>query len=106
MQCLIASPGLAPHLTCLCAAHRFDQVRFTRSADEAGTKDVNAPDTGLVQALLFDVKDRNQIGYVTPGRGRHFCCSPELVSKTGCSPGKLIVKPTAGDNQVKLAMQF
>lgn len=73
---------------------------MSRPAEEASIYKANDGQTGLVQALLFDVRDRNRVGYVSSGRGRHFCCSPELVGRTGCTVGKLIVSPTSGDNEV------
>ncbi|CAI6011774.1 unnamed protein product [Closterium sp. NIES-65] len=58
-----------------------------------------AGQTGRIEALLFEVKDRDRIGYASASNIRAFCCSPELVQRTGCNPGHIIVRPRDGDNQ-------
>jgi hypothetical protein len=39
------------------------------------------------------VHDRDRIGYTTAdGMTRRYCCTKELVAKTKCFPGRLIVQ--------------
>ena len=45
--------------------------------------------TGLIQAVIFEVNDRDLIGYPTP-TGYRYCCTKELVSKTKCFQDRLI----------------
>eukprot|EP00271_Cylindrocystis_brebissonii_P009131 TRINITY_DN23798_c0_g1_i1.p1 TRINITY_DN23798_c0_g1~~TRINITY_DN23798_c0_g1_i1.p1 ORF type:complete len:527 (-),score=95.10 TRINITY_DN23798_c0_g1_i1:937-2517(-) len=78
---------------------RFTNLKFSRSESEAAEHSPTAGPTGLVQALMFDVGDRNRVGYTAPTQARYFCCSQELVRKTGCTQGKIIVSPVDGDQQ-------
>ncbi|CAI5998465.1 unnamed protein product [Closterium sp. NIES-65] len=77
---------------------RFDNLKFHRPLSEAQVSPI-AGQTGRIEALLFEVKDRDRIGYASASNIRAFCCSPELVQRTGCNPGHIIVRPRDGDNQ-------
>lgn len=77
---------------------RFQHLTFHRPIWEARDAPAAGP-TGLIEALLFEVGDRARIGYTSPTGTRSFCCTPELVRKTGCNPGHLIVKPSEVDAQ-------
>lgn len=77
---------------------RFDDLKFHRPLSEARVAPI-AGQTGLIEALLFEVKDRDRIGYASADNMREFCCSSELVQRTGCNPGHIIVRPRDGDNQ-------
>lgn len=77
---------------------RFDHLQLFRPESEAADAPA-AGQTGLVEALLFEVGDRNRVGYTSVSGTRSFCCSPELVRKTGCNPGHVIIRPHDGDNQ-------
>ena len=44
---------------------------------------------GLIQAVIFEVNDRDLIGYPTP-TGYRYCCTKELVPKTKCFQDRLI----------------
>ncbi len=52
------------------------------------------PRAGLVQAVLFEVHDRDLIGHPTPG-GHRYCCTKELVPKTKCFQDRLIYQAGA-----------
>ncbi|GJP36064.1 hypothetical protein CLOM_g20597 [Closterium sp. NIES-68] len=77
---------------------RFDHLEFHRPEEEA-QRAPRTGKTGLIEALLFDVEDRDRIGYATSEKTRSFCCTPELVQRTGCNPGHVIVRPRDGDHQ-------
>ncbi|CAI5937712.1 unnamed protein product [Closterium sp. NIES-64] len=77
---------------------RFDHLEFHRPAEEA-QRSPQVGKTGRIEALLFDVEDRDRIGYATSAKTRSFCCTPELVQRTGCNPGHVIVRPRDGDHQ-------
>jgi len=71
---------------------RFSNVVFERPksvANEYGPRD---GDTGLVQAGVCDVNDRDRIGYSADGYSRRYCCDKDLVAKTRCYPGRVIVQ--------------
>lgn len=85
---------------------RFDNIKFTRPVSEAAEHSPSDGSTGLVQALVFEVGDRRHVGYTSATEVRSFCCSQELVKKTDCSPGKVIVKPNAGDKTWPRVIDF
>mmetsp|Transcript_1135 Transcript_1135/g.2014 ORF Transcript_1135/g.2014 Transcript_1135/m.2014 type:complete len:521 (-) Transcript_1135:1470-3032(-) len=77
---------------------RFSKVQFFRPPSIAAEYGSTDGDTGLVQAVVFEVHDRDRIGYTTAdGMTRRYCCTKELVAKTRCYPGRLIVQPHAGN---------
>lgn len=77
---------------------RFSKVQFYRPEAVAAEYASTDGDTGLVQAVVFEVHDRDRIGYTTAdGMTRRYCCTKELVAKTRCYPGRLIVQPHAGN---------
>lgn len=78
---------------------RFEDLTFRRPDDEAAAAAMSGP-TGLIEALVFEVGDRNQIGYLSSSGMRAFCCTPELVERTGCQAGRIIIRPRDGTNQV------
>lgn len=61
--------------------HRPDSVANQYGPDEGWT--------GLIQAVLFEVNDRDKIGYPT-AQGYRYCCVKELVPKTKCHLDRLI----------------
>ena len=58
----------------------FDNVAFHRT-DTKGLR-ADQGDTGKVQVLLFDVKDRDLIGYMRPNLNiRQYCCTEDLAKE-------------------------
>jgi hypothetical protein len=89
---------------------RFNKVAFRRSldavADAAATAAEEEEENGgnennnggseensLVQAVVFEVNDRDRVGFVTEDGGRRYCCDEELAKTSGCAPGRVIVRP-------------
>lgn len=68
---------------------RFTKLEFARPDNVASQYDARELYTGLIQAVIFEVNDRNLIGYPTADRYR-YCCTKELVSMTKCHQDKLI----------------
>jgi hypothetical protein len=64
-------------------------LEFHRPASVANQFAADEGFTGLVQAVVFEVNDRELIGYGTP-QGRRYCCTKELVPKTKCFQDRLI----------------
>ena len=50
-------------------------------------------ENAVVQAVVFEVNDRDRVGYVTEDGGRRYCCDEALAKTSGCSPGRVIVRP-------------
>lgn len=76
-------------------------MKFIRPAHEAEFAPVSGQ-SGLVEALLFEVGDLGRVGYTSRTGTRSFCCSQELVARTGCNPGHIIIRPRSGDKQVSV----
>ena len=68
---------------------KFTKLEFARPASVAAQFDPDDRYTGLIQAVIFEVNDRNLIGYPTP-MGYRYCCTKELVPKTKCYQDRLI----------------
>ena len=77
------------------------KLEFHRSASAAQAFEPDEQYTGLIQAVLFEVNDRDKIGQTTP-QGYRYCCTKELVSKTACHIDRLIVKVRGDADQCLL----
>ncbi|KAL1191693.1 hypothetical protein V5N11_025845 [Cardamine amara subsp. amara] len=75
---------------------RFDDVTFVRTIESASKQNPMQSTTGLVEAIIFEVKDRNRIG-------GHFlkteaiCCTPDLADTGSCSLGEVIINRESKD---------
>ncbi|KAK9785184.1 hypothetical protein WJX73_002774 [Symbiochloris irregularis] len=70
---------------------KFTQLEFARSQAIASQFEPDEGYTGLIQAVIFEVQDRNLIGYPTP-YGYRYCCTKDIVPKTKCHQDRLIVQ--------------
>ena len=70
---------------------RFTKLEFQRPQAVASAFARDEGFTGLIQAVVFEVNDRDLIGYPS-AQGMRFCCTKELVSKTKCHQDRLIVQ--------------
>ncbi|KAK9909695.1 hypothetical protein WJX75_006282 [Coccomyxa subellipsoidea] len=68
---------------------KFTKLEFARPEPVAAQFDPDEGFTGLIQAVIFEVNDRDLIGYPTP-TGYRYCCTKELVPKTKCFQDRLI----------------
>ncbi|KAF5752631.1 transmembrane protein 87A-like [Tripterygium wilfordii] len=69
---------------------RFESVTFRRTRESAEKKNEMQQKTGLVEALIVEVRDREKIG------GSHLnsnaiCCTPELAKDGSCRVGEVII---------------
>mmetsp|Transcript_40522 Transcript_40522/g.114793 ORF Transcript_40522/g.114793 Transcript_40522/m.114793 type:complete len:526 (+) Transcript_40522:220-1797(+) len=51
--------------------------------------------TGLVEALVFEVGERDLVGHVGDDGERQLCCSRDLAAQLKCTPNRIIVKKHA-----------
>ncbi|XP_077240931.1 uncharacterized protein LOC143881621 [Tasmannia lanceolata] len=67
---------------------RFEKITFRRTKEAAqankGTK------SGLIQAIVFEVEDRETIGGSAYGGQRAVCCTPDLAKLGACTEGQVI----------------
>lgn len=77
----------------------LDRLEFHRPDSVANQYGPDEGWTGLIQAVLFEVNDRDKIGYPSP-QGYRYCCVKELVPKTKCHLDRLIHREGADGPQV------
>ncbi|KAF8009787.1 hypothetical protein BT93_J0706 [Corymbia citriodora subsp. variegata] len=69
---------------------RFEFVTFRRTKESAEKKNEMQQRTGLVEALIVDVRDREKIGgaYLNSSM---ICCTPDLAKAGYCKVGEVII---------------
>ncbi|XP_050213974.1 uncharacterized protein LOC126665272 [Mercurialis annua] len=76
---------------------RFEDVSFVRTTEDASKQNKMQQSTGLVEAIIFEVKDRESIGGAFL-KTNAICCSPELAQAGSCTLGEVIIRK-GKDNQ-------
>ncbi|KAJ3682916.1 hypothetical protein LUZ60_013143 [Juncus effusus] len=71
---------------------RFESVTFKRTKESAAIHHDMQQNTGLVEAIILEIKDRDKIG------GAYFnsdliCCTKELHESQKCKVGEVIIRP-------------
>ncbi|XP_050918905.1 uncharacterized protein LOC127136388 [Lathyrus oleraceus] len=71
---------------------RFETVSFNRPRESAISYGQMQTHTGLVEAIILEVKDRNIIGgfYFNP-KSDLICCTPDLAKEYNCNVGEVII---------------
>lgn len=67
---------------------RFEKITFRR------TQEFSNFSSGLVQAIVFEVEDRESIGGSAYGGQRAVCCTADLAKLGVCSEGEIIHRPS------------
>ncbi|KAB5564018.1 hypothetical protein DKX38_004072 [Salix brachista] len=67
---------------------RFEKITFRR------TQEFSNFSSGLVQALVFEVEDRESVGGSAYGGQRAVCCTADLAKLGVCSGGEIIHRPS------------
>ncbi|KAJ0075425.1 hypothetical protein Patl1_33721 [Pistacia atlantica] len=70
---------------------RFEKITFRRSKENANIS------SGLIQALVFEVEDREAIGGSAYGGQRAVCCTADLAKLGVCTQGEIIHRPSTND---------
>ncbi|CAN6451437.1 unnamed protein product [Victoria cruziana] len=73
---------------------RFEKVTFRRTQESAKLHSNTDGNTGLVQAVVFEVEDRETIGGSAYGGQRAVCCTPDLAKLGACTQGEVIHRPS------------
>ncbi|PWZ05146.1 Transmembrane protein 87B [Zea mays] len=71
---------------------RFDSIVFHRTLESASRHEEMQQKTGLVEAIIVEIQDRDKIG----GSYLHsdaICCTPELDKEKSCRVGEVIIRP-------------
>ncbi|KAM7467899.1 hypothetical protein LguiB_015461 [Lonicera macranthoides] len=69
---------------------RFDSVHFARTKESADKQNEMQSRTGLIEAIILEVKDRERIGG-TSLKSDAICCTPELAHDGSCKLGEVII---------------
>ncbi|XP_058108659.1 uncharacterized protein C26H5.07c-like isoform X2 [Magnolia sinica] len=76
---------------------RFEKITFKRTKEAAeSNKETNS---GLVQAIIFEVEDREMIGGSAYGGQRAVCCTRDLAKLGACTQGEVIYRPSTTNPQ-------
>ncbi|CAI0552290.1 unnamed protein product [Linum tenue] len=69
---------------------RFESIIFRRPKESAERKNEMQQKTGLLEALIVPIKDRDKIGgsYLN---STAICCTPELANSGSCKVGEVII---------------
>ncbi|MQL73670.1 hypothetical protein Taro_006032, partial [Colocasia esculenta] len=71
---------------------RFEKITFRRPKEAAGSG--KEDDVKTVQAIIFEVEDRETIGGSAYGGQRAICCTPDLAKLGACAQGTVIYRPS------------
>ncbi|MCE3049268.1 hypothetical protein HAX54_044489 [Datura stramonium] len=69
---------------------RFESITFRRTKEAANKQNEMQQSTGIVEAIILEVKDRNEIGgsYLNSDA---ICCTPALAKDGSCKVGEVII---------------
>lgn len=71
-----------------CNINRFEKITFWRLKEQANFS------SGLIQAIVFEVEDRETIGGSAYGGQRAVCCTADLAKLGVCTQGRIIHRPS------------
>ncbi|XP_022761395.1 transmembrane protein 87B-like [Durio zibethinus] len=69
----------------------FDSVTFVRPKEYANRQNEMQQNTGLVEAIILDVKDRERIGGSFLKSDHVICCNKQLSDQGSCKLGEVII---------------
>lgn len=70
---------------------RFDDITFVRTKEAASKQKSQLVTSGLVETVVFEIKDRHKIGG-SLFKSDDICCTPELADARSCNLGEVIIK--------------
>ncbi|KAL2500317.1 Lung seven transmembrane receptor family protein [Forsythia ovata] len=70
---------------------RFENVAFLRTKESADNHNEMQSRTGLIEALVLEVKDREKIGDAH-SKSNAICCTPKLAQDKVCTVGEIILQ--------------
>ncbi|KAL8218035.1 hypothetical protein R6Q57_021408 [Mikania cordata] len=75
----------------LCFSVRFESVIFRRPKEVAAKQNEMQQSTGVVEAIIVEVNNRDKIGGPFL-KSNAICCTPELASDGSCKVGEVIIR--------------
>ncbi|KAG5142426.1 hypothetical protein JHK82_018121 [Glycine max] len=78
---------------------RFETVTFARPRESASVHGRMQSNTGLVEAIILEVRDRNRIGgsYL---KSDLICCDPKLAKDRNCNLGEVIIQKNPDNHEL------
>jgi len=76
---------------------RFDSITLRRTQESASKHDQMEHSTGLIEAVIFETKDRYKISGNPYDGATTLCCTPDLAKLEGCKQGEIIVHRSADE---------
>ncbi|KAL1222856.1 hypothetical protein V5N11_022160 [Cardamine amara subsp. amara] len=77
---------------------RFDDISFVRSKESANKQNSTQPTSGLVEAILFEQKQKYRVGG-SLFKAEDMCCTPKLADAGSCNLGELLITADPNDPQ-------
>lgn len=72
---------------------RFESITFKRTNESAQIQNAMQSKTGLIEAIIFEVKDTEKIGgNFLKTDSNVLCCNPKLAEDGSCTVGEVIIK--------------
>ncbi|MQL87106.1 hypothetical protein Taro_019621, partial [Colocasia esculenta] len=83
---------------------RFESVTFRRPKESVLNQNDMQQKTGLVEAIIVEIQDRDKIGgsYLNPDV---ICCTPALHDQNICKVGEVIIQPNLGNQGWPIRIQ-
>eukprot|EP00253_Pinus_taeda_P024524 PITA_24524 len=76
---------------------KFDSITLRRTQESASKHDQMEHSTGLIEAVIFETKDRYKISGNPYDGATTLCCTPDLAKLEGCKQGEIIVHRSADE---------
>ncbi|KAJ7298235.1 hypothetical protein O6H91_Y008700 [Diphasiastrum complanatum] len=86
---------------------RFDHSLSFRRPDILASKhDPAEQNSGLVEAIVFEVAEVDRLGGSAYGGQLALCCTEDLARDVGCTKGEVIYRPSAEDSNWPQSVKF
>ncbi|KAH9301305.1 hypothetical protein KI387_012888, partial [Taxus chinensis] len=84
----------------------FESVTFQRTNESAFKHEEMEQITGLIEAIIFEIKDRDKIGGSPYAGETALCCTPDLAKLEGCKQGSIIIRHSSNETDWPRRMPF
>ncbi|KAG7645887.1 Lung seven transmembrane receptor-like [Arabidopsis thaliana x Arabidopsis arenosa] len=75
---------------------RFDDITFVRTKESASKQNSTLAAAGLVEAILFEVKQRDRVGG-SFFKSEDMCCTPKVADAGSCNLGEVMISADPND---------
>ncbi|GLJ30724.1 hypothetical protein SUGI_0608920 [Cryptomeria japonica] len=85
---------------------KFDLLTFRRTNESASKHGEMEHITGLIEAIIFDIKDKDLIGLASYSGETALCCTPDLAKLEGCKQGHIIIRQSSNETDWPRSISF